>query len=553
MTLEEALQSVQEQFDNVVTYSQGYNTDLNSTTLLEMWFNAKKRFIDALGGLIYEFPLPVNLELSEKEKQKKISNFYDSLSGVYQNQALAHFLVTERDGFFSNAVVNEHVLPNGKVIPKGMKLVKAFKYFEEDSVTLNEIQSEASRIIQENKIEGTFCISVHPLDFLSISENTHNWRSCHALDGDFRAGNLSYMCDSTTVICYLKSSNGNVRLPAFPPNVEWNSKKWRMLLYINSSNNCMFAGRQYPFFSDNALEHLQPIIIERLGLVHRCGWSHWHNDQLSQYTFNNGYDNEYFTSDNRVIFVANKFHILDKFVKDESNLHYNDVLKSSCYIPYYSWVRDCWDQTMKVFKVGSKPICPVCAKRVITNTDTLCCDECYENIGQYDEEFSVGECECCGHLIYEGEEYHYVRSRWDDSVLICDHCYEVETFECEACGDVCLSGGHNMMYDKETHQYVCMSCYEALQLERHPEGKETTEEVIQGTIHDWIPIQVTPPTGTIGYWTTSATEGVTYTTQASTSNSESTVIPAENVFWSLDAVEQHILGTVDDTTTELPF
>lgn len=553
MTLEEALQSVQEQFDNVVTYSQGYNTDLNSTTLLETWFNAKKRFIDALGGLIYEFPVPVNLELSEKEKQKKISNFYDSLSGVYQNQALAHFLVTERDGFFSNAVVNEHILPNGKVIPKGMKLVKAFKYFEEDSVTLNEIQSEASRIIQENKIEGTFCISVHPLDFLSISENTHNWRSCHALDGDFRAGNLSYMCDSTTVICYLKSSNGNVRLPAFPPNVEWNSKKWRMLLYINSSNNCMFAGRQYPFFSDNALEHLHPIIIERLGLVHRCGWSHWHNDQLSQYTFNNGYDNEYFTSDNRVIFVANKFHILDKFVKDESNLHYNDVLKSSCYIPYYSWVRDCWDQTMKIFRVGSKPICPVCAKRVITNTDALCCDECYENIGQYDEEFSVGECECCGHLIYEGEEYHYVRSRWDDSVLICDHCYEVETFECEACSDVCLTGGHNMMYDKETHQYVCMSCYEALQLERHPEGKETTEEVIQDTTYDWIPIQVTPPTGTIGYWTTSATEGVTYTTQASTSNSESAVISAENVFWSLDAVEQHILGTVDDTTTELPF
>lgn len=482
MILEEALQLVQEQFDNVITYSQGYSTDLNSTEILTNWFYSKKRFIDTLGGLIYEFPLPVNLELSEKEKSKKISNFYDSLSCTYQNQALAHFIAEQRDGFFSNAVINECTAPNGKKIPKGMKLVKAFKYFEDDELTLNEIQSEASRIIQENKIEGTFCISVHPLDFLSISENTHNWRSCHALDGDFRAGNLSYMCDNTTVVCYLKSAGGNVRLPAFPPNIEWNTKKWRMLLYINSSNNCMFAGRQYPFFSDNALEHLHPIIIERLGLSCHCGWSHWHNDQLNQYTFNNGFDNEYYAADNRVIFVANKFHVLDKFVKDESQLHYNDVLKSSCYIPYYSWVRDgYWGGPIKVFKIGSKPICPICAKKEITHSDVLCCDDCYENITQNEDESPIGECECCGRLIYEVEEYHYVRSRWDDDVLICDHCYEEDTFECGACGDICLVGGNNVMYDKETHQYVCMSCYDELQVERAPEDasiKDEDDEVV---------------------------------------------------------------------------
>lgn len=544
MILKEALELVQEQFDNVITYSQGYNTDLNSTTILTEWFNAKKRFIDALGGLIYEFPLPINLELSEKEKSKKISNFYDSLSGTYQNQPLAHFLVEQRDGFFSNAVVKECTMPNGKKIPKGMKLVKAFKFFESDEITLNEIQSEASRIIQENKVEGTFCISVHPLDFLSVSENTHNWRSCHALDGDFRAGNLSYMCDNTTVICYLKSSNGNVRLPAFPPNIEWNSKKWRMLLYINSSNNCMFAGRQYPFFSDNALEHLHPIIIEKLGLVHRCGWSYWHNDQISQYSFKDGFDNDYYTSDNRVIFVANKFHILDKFVKDESCLHYNDVLKSSCYIPYYSWARESWGDPMRVFKIGSKPSCPVCAKEVITHSDCLCCDNCYENMDQDDDDFSIGECECCGHIIYEGEEYHYVRSRWDDSVLICDHCYEVATFECGACGDVVLSGDNNMIYDKETHQYVCFSCYEELLAERNP--KETEDK----TTVKAIPIEPDPPSYRVipreelATWWGTPSESITFT--------------VENSLWEADLLRQFINSSSDgvpapEIEQELPF
>ena len=28
-------------------------------------------------------------------------------------------------------------------------------------------------------------------DYLSLSENAFNWRSCHALDGEYRAGNLS--------------------------------------------------------------------------------------------------------------------------------------------------------------------------------------------------------------------------------------------------------------------------------------------------------------------------------------------------------------------------
>lgn len=378
---------------------------------------------------------------------------------------MAHFLAEQRDGFFSNAVVREYTAPNGKKIPKGMKLIKAFKYFEEDELILNEIQSEASRIIQENKIEGTFCISVHPLDFLSISENTHNWRSCHALDGDFRAGNLSYMCDSTTVICYLKSTGGNVRLPAFPPNIEWNTKKWRMLLYINSSNNCIFAGRQYPFFSDNALEHLQPIIIEKLGLTFCNGWSHWHNDQLNQYIFKDGLDNDHYTADNRVIFIANKFHILDKFVKDESQLHYNDVLNSSCYIPYYSWARcECWPEPIKSFKIGSKPVCPICAKKEITHSDALCCDDCYENICQDEDEFSIGECECCGHLIYEDEEYYYVHSRWDNAVLVCGHCYGNDTFECGVCGHTHLRSENNMIYNKETHQYICLSCHNELQL-----------------------------------------------------------------------------------------
>ena len=95
-------------------------------------------------------------------------------------------------------------------------------------------------ILQEDKIEGTLCFSVHPLDFLSSSENTYNWRSCHSLDGEFCAGNLSYMADSATMICYLKSDKEEI-LPRFPEDIPWNNKKWRVFLEAQISfYHCIF-------------------------------------------------------------------------------------------------------------------------------------------------------------------------------------------------------------------------------------------------------------------------------------------------------------------------
>ena len=134
---------------------------------------------------------------------------------------------------------------------------RIFSLIEEDEETVKRLQTQASMIIQENKVIGKLCFSVHPLDYLSISETTYNWRSCHALDGEYRAGNLSYMLDDSTIICYLKS-NKETKLPNFPDDVLWNSKKWRLLLHFSENLDVCFSGRQYPFFSPGAISRLNP-------------------------------------------------------------------------------------------------------------------------------------------------------------------------------------------------------------------------------------------------------------------------------------------------------
>lgn len=569
MTCEEALSLVQNDFNRVITYSQGYSVDLNTTTLLKNWYDAKKRFIDAMGGkLIYETQETVNFELSQKEQYKKVSNFRDTLNDVYHNPELAAFLMKQKNGFFSNAVVEEYTTNGGTKIPKGMKLVKAFKFFESDPITLNEIQSEASRLIQENKVEGILCISVHPLDFLSASENTYNWRSCHALDGDYRSGNLSYMCDTNTVICYLKSAKGgNVRLPAFPPDLLWNSKKWRMLLYINTSNNCMFAGRQYPFFCNNALDLIKPIAIELFNLQSRYGWSAWHDDQITQYYYNNGEDNDYSHSYNNIIYINHRFHILNKFIKDESELHYNDLLKSSCYTPYYCWANDNAWEPMKIFRIGSKPVCPICERGIITYTDSLCCSDCYEQIDD-NEDCIVGECEICGHTIYEDERCGTI-----DGLFICQHCMEEQTQECQCCHEQVLKV-NNITYDPETHEYICQSCYVQRQRERGVTSYTVTatsndEDWVWTTIDTPIPIpedeassltfrqQVASSEGTVSNF-----EGVGITADELTDillarlNRTPTTITAENSVWDMDTLRQYGMtsGYIQvDEPHELPF
>ena len=73
------------------------------------------------------------------------------MRGTYGNAKLADFISENKDGFFSNKVLNNYQ-HECITINQGMKLLKAFKFFEEDPVVLNKLQSAASMIIQENKI-----------------------------------------------------------------------------------------------------------------------------------------------------------------------------------------------------------------------------------------------------------------------------------------------------------------------------------------------------------------------------------------------------------------
>ena len=210
--------------EQILMYSQDYPFDhLQIDGLMKTWEENKAHFIQRFGGTIYRSACKLSFTLNDAEKNSRFDRLLsaldrevDTASSAPNGLSLYDFLLENKEGFFKNQVVCP--CPELK-INKGMKLLKCFKYFLPSFTETRKAQDFASRFIQEDKIEGYLFFSVDPLDFLTISENNSHWDSCHALDRDYRAGNLSYMLDKTTIVAYL-ADDKKENLRALPDGIE---------------------------------------------------------------------------------------------------------------------------------------------------------------------------------------------------------------------------------------------------------------------------------------------------------------------------------------------
>ena len=391
---------------------------------------------------------------------------------------LVGFILDNQDNFFDNVTAYDWKVNDEVTIPKGMKLLRAFKYFCKDKDLLNDIQSVASMAIQNDKITGILCMSVHPFDYLSVSENIHNWRSCHALDGEYRAGNLNYMADPTTVVCYLKSSH-KAALPRFPEDIKWNSKKWRVLLFFNETYDFMMAGRQYPFFEDSLLLPIKKE-VERMFDRKFSGWFNQYIRSVPLTAFMDDEDEslQYDISlSKKYIPVANKLLSFRKFVSNgDGTLQFNDLLDSSTYEdPYYSfglvrgWRGDYYhDQYFRTdfpkIKVGKKCNCLECNNNPITMSESFLCNHCMIKEGQADDNETFGTCQFCG-VRFVLEEGHTYQSVQGYDYPICADCFNVYK---EKEGYTVCNNCERLIPIEICKDGVCEDCYDILHYNGEP-------------------------------------------------------------------------------------
>ena len=129
----------------------------------------------------------------------------------------------------------------------GMKISKYFSQKFGD----NNFDIEYSKILQNRFMDGKNVISIDPCDFVTMSENKHNWNSCQRIGGQYGRAAFSLMLDENTMVSY-KTNTKEYEYNIHGVNFKWNSKHLRRLVFFDKNTCKMGFSRLYPASEDNS-------------------------------------------------------------------------------------------------------------------------------------------------------------------------------------------------------------------------------------------------------------------------------------------------------------
>ena len=420
--------------------------------LLKDWGKNKKHFFTQFGNQSIISTEEISLDVTDEyvvandfnKFRNRISDYCES---EFQTECIKSFLQfgVGREGFKDNIVNLDW---NSKSIEsfykfdsdckptysvnKGTKFSRALKNFfnlrgedkDEQEMRLKGLQDLYSTFRQNfsSKSKGKLFLSIHPLDYITISDNNHNWSSCHNFyEGDYRIGNLNYMADKTTLVAYFCTDDNFDEELYILPNTKWNSKRWRVLVHLEEIDGklVIIYNRQYPFKSDVLIKELDKLLVETYKTSAPSTFMEYGDSRLNKkrlYRTGNG------TCHYVDIGRGNSFvRIANEYLKDETLIH--------------------------TITIGEPVYCVECGENITYRGDSGCCDQCT------DEWY----CEDCDGF-YSGDDMIYIES---EDRYVCYDCYENSYAECPECGDLC--GSNNMYYSEFLEKDICMNCLEKIQ------------------------------------------------------------------------------------------
>lgn len=245
-----------------------------------------------------------------------------------------------------------------------------------------------SRHTNQKELHGNLCLSIHPLDYMTMSDNDSGWDSCMswAMQGDYRAGTVEMMNSPYVVVAYVESEH---KQATFAGSITWNNKKWRELFLVTP--NLITEIKPYPYIN----EFFTKETLRRLGALQ------------PEANFSEAFEmpvRKTFTyKDKELVFMPQTNYMYNDFGLTVSKKHWALINENNL---------DSW-QTH------------------INYSGTMNCMSCGEEI-YYEADYSnevfcascLGEtpfvCDCCGKVVRNNNESSY----WVGDRLICTDCYE---------------------------------------------------------------------------------------------------------------------------------
>lgn len=220
--------------------------------------------------------------------QANIDNmFFDDLKQVFEY--IKYYYIDK--GFITSAHMFEKINSDKQLkIPSGTKIMRAMRKILEfynfpymDSFC--KWRDDVSVISTDKIVKGNLVFSIHPIDFMTMSDNTNGWSSCMSwIDGGaYSAGTIEMLNSNVACVAYLESKTPFVYNGINIPN-----KSWRALVFAHK--DILLVGKHYPFHSDalalTILDKLQETLRDTVK------WKYQYKKQLYSdmiYSYNNEY------------------------------------------------------------------------------------------------------------------------------------------------------------------------------------------------------------------------------------------------------------------------
>lgn len=281
------------------------------------------------------------------------------------------------------------------------KIAKAYSIGlapDEDGVSdLEYFRRVHSQVLNNKMLSGDLCLSIHPLDYMTMSDNDCGWESCMSWEnnGEYKQGTVEMMNSPCVVVGYLTSSSSYHFGCGI--NDEWNNKKWRCLFIVDKDFIINIKG--YPYENTNLVK---AAIME---LTELAGWGKIEPIKYEYYEKSDEYRYKKLPCyiDGRAVAID---FCTQAMYNDFGYGHYivlnPNETKDVIDVPYnYSGVSECmWCGNTNEEQIGIR-----------NNEGALCCSNCYESwYCDYCEE----EMNVCDSHYTTGDGYRLCSYCWDE-------------------------------------------------------------------------------------------------------------------------------------------
>lgn len=337
-------------------------------------------------------------------------------------------------------------LPSGHDfrITNGTKITKILAKIakEYDLAGFENFRILHSQALNDKYAEGELHLSIHPLDYMTMSDNEEGWSSCMSWmnDGEYRRGTVEMMNSPIVIEAYIPNEEDDMYLYN---DMYWNNKRWRELFIVDEKAIVGIKG--YPCWNREVEKVAMEWIRE---LAHKnLGWEYCSD------TFTLKSSSRY---DRRKELMVDDVEVGIK-ITTYTDAMYNDVIYThSVYVGSKFWKQAQQPEGEKEIELwySGRSTCMQCGGIDVAydNESFLICEDCEPHL----------HCAQCGDLIYEDNVV------WVDGEPYCEYC--AEQFEsCDGCGEMkCVEDltevflanvEEGIVYN--TSLYFCSKCLES--------------------------------------------------------------------------------------------